>query len=148
MKILVTLILLITGALMMQVALPGNNTATILADTSYVNPNVSSELALLMREMQQYSNTAKSDIKAGRNPAPYPKSFDAINSAKISDNMSKSDYYESFAGVYLMAVKSYAKSLPADRIDTYNNMVNTCLACHSQHCPGPVPVIKKLLIVP
>lgn len=148
MKILITLSLLIAVVLTMQVVLPETESNHVFADTTYANPNGSSELALLMREMQLYSSTAKADVKAGRKPAPYPKSFDAINSAKISDHMSKSDHYESFAGIYLMAVKSYANSLPADRVDTYNNMVNTCLACHSQHCPGPVPVIKKLLITP
>ena len=130
----------------MQMIAPEQTSFTVCADTTYKNPNGSSELALLMREMQTYSSTAKSDVKAGKKPAAYPISFDNIYSAKISENTSKSEYYKSFADLYIMTVKNYTTSTPATRVETYNNMVSACLACHSQHCPGPVPVIKKLMI--
>ena len=94
--------------------------------------------------MQKYTNQAKADIKSGKSPAPYPSAFDKVHSAKISDGMEKSDYYKSFGDLYIMTVKNYASSTPENRVETYNNMVAACLACHSQHCPGPVPVIKKM----
>jgi hypothetical protein len=146
MKIVLTFILLIAGVLMFQVMVPEQAISIAAADTVYANPNGSSELAVLMRKMQQYSNTAKEDIKSGKAPAPYPVEFDKIHTAKISEGMSKSDYYKSFADLYVSSVKNYASSAPAERVDTYNNMVNSCLACHSQHCPGPIPVIKKMMI--
>ena len=109
------------------------------------NPNGSSELSKLMREMQQYTNRAKEGLKTNAKPEPYPIAFDKIHTAKITEGMSKSDYYGSFADLYVASVKNYAKSSKANRLETYNNMVSARLACHSQHCPGPVPVIKKMM---
>ena len=146
MKIFVVLFCLLGGVMMMQVAMPEHGFNVVVADTTYVNPNGSSELALLMREMQSYSNSAKADISAGKNPTPYPVDFDKIHTAKISDGMSKSEFYNSFADLYILTVKNYASSKTSERVEKYNNMVSACLACHSQHCPGPVPVIKKLMI--
>ena len=109
------------------------------------NPNGSSELSKLMRDMQQYTNRAKEGLKTNAKPEPYPAAFDKVHTAKITEGMSKSDYYGSFADLYVASVKNYAKSSKANRLETYNNMVSACLACHSQHCPGPVPVIKKMM---
>ncbi len=148
MKTFVFLIALLGVTLLSQVLIPEASINTANADTTFVNPNGSSELAILMRDMQAYSNTAKSDVKAGKAPAPYPVIFDKLHTAEISAGMSKSEYYKSFADLYVMSVKNYASSTPAMRLETYNNMVSACLACHSQHCPGPVPVIKKLMIDP
>ncbi len=113
-------------------------------EDTLLNPNGMSELAILMRDMQKYTNDAKAAIKAGKPPLAYPVSFDKIYTAKISDGMHKSDFYKSFADLYIMSVKNYNNSKPEQLIETYNNMVSACLACHSQHCPGPVPVIKKM----
>ena len=148
MKVIVVLVCLLSGIMMLQVAMPDHSSSIAVADTTYVNPNGSSELALLMREMQAYSNTAKADIYTGKKPAPFPVDFDKIHTAKISDGMSKSEFYKSFADLYIMSVKNYSASSTSERIETYNNMVSACLACHSQHCRGPVPVIKKLMIEP
>ena len=146
MKTLISVVILLNTILMMHLFVPDQTMGIVMADTTYQNPNGTSELAVLMREMQACSNHAKEDIKVGKSPAAYPSGFDKIYTAKISDGMSKSDYYKSFADLYIMAVKNYASSVPAQRIETYNNMVSACLACHSQHCPGPVPVIKKMII--
>lgn len=137
MKYLVAIALLVATVL-------GLNLSSPTPATSQNNPNGSSELSTLMRDMQQYTNRAKEALKSGAKPEPYPAKFDKIHTAKITEGMSKSDYYKSFADLYVMSVKNYAKSTKADRVETYNNMVSACLACHSQHCPGPVPVIKKM----
>jgi hypothetical protein len=143
-KTILLLLLLIPVILWMR----DQSTASVATDQTFQqNPNGSSELSLLMRDMQKYTNEAKADIKAGKNPAPYPAAFDKIHTAKISDRMEKSDYYKSFGDLYMMAVKNYATSTPENRVETYNNMVSACMACHSQHCPGPVPVIRKLFVV-
>ena len=111
MKTVLTFVLLIAGVLIFQVVVPEQAINTAVADTVYANPNGSSELAMLMREMQDYSNTAKADVKAGKKPAPYPARFDKIHTAKISDSMSKSEYYKTFADMYVMAVKNYASMI-------------------------------------
>lgn len=139
------IVILFVSTLFTQVLYTNQTGKSVMADTSFVNPNGSSELSLLMREMQAYTNNAKKALQNNTNPAPYPESFNKIYSATISDGMSKSDFYKQFADIYLTAVKNYSKSNNQERAENYNNMVNACLACHSQHCPGPVPVIKKMV---
>jgi hypothetical protein len=117
-----------------------------MADTTVNNPNGSSELALLMRDMQKYTNEARIAVQENKAPAPYPKSFDKIRTAKATPGTHKNEYYDSFSDLYINSVKSYVASPPADRITAYNNMVSGCMACHSQHCPGPMPVIKKMIL--
>lgn len=145
-KIIIVGIILFAGALIFQTITPETAITSALADTTDRNPNGSSELSMLMRDMQKYTTDAKADIKGGKTPAPYPAEFDKVHTAKISEGVSKSDYYKQFADLYVMAVKNYATSTPATRVETYNNMVSSCLACHSQHCPGPVPAIRKMTI--
>jgi hypothetical protein len=145
-KIIIAGLVLFVGILIFQTITPENTITSALADTTDRNPNGSSELSMLMRDMQKYTTDAKADIKAGKAPAPYPSEFDKVHTAKISDGVSKSEYYKQFADLYVMAVKNYAASTPATRVETYNNMVSSCLACHSQHCPGPVPAIRKMSI--
>ena len=145
MKFIITTLALLGFVLCFQLGTPGNESGNIIADTTGQNPSGTSELALLMRDMREFTINAKSDMKSGKKPSPYPISFDKIHTAKITDDMSKSDFYPQFADLYIMAVKNYSASTTANRIETYNNMVSACLACHSQHCPGPVPAIKKMI---
>lgn len=118
-----------------------------MADTSVVNPNGASELALLMRQMQEYSSSEKKRVLSQREPSAMPRSFEKLSTAKITTGMRKSDNYDKFAGMYLDQVRTYMRSEEgAERVSVYNNMIASCLACHSEHCPGPVPVISKLII--
>lgn len=145
MKIKILLILLIGIILSARSFVSEHSDSSLYADTTYKNPNGSSELALLMRHMQEYTNDAKEALANDKSPAAFPGGFNNIYTAKISDGMSKSDFYNQFADLYLTAVKNYSVSDKANRAETYNNMVSACLACHSQHCPGPVPVIRKMV---
>ena len=145
MKILVVAFSLILLAFCLQSFRPDTISKTVQQDTIGQNPNGSSELAKLMREMQQYTKQAKLNLKEGRKPAIYPTNFAKLYTAKMTDDMTKSDFYNQFADLYIMSVKNYASSTPQQRIETYNNMVSACLACHSQHCQGPVPVIRKMM---
>jgi hypothetical protein len=117
------------------------------ADTSVVNPNGASELAVLMREMQEYSSSERIRVRNGLTPSEMPQSFENIGTALITNGMHKSENYDTFADIYLVNVKAYIDSPKgSERISAYNNMVASCLACHSEQCPGPVPVIRKLMI--
>jgi hypothetical protein len=113
MKYLVAIALLVATVL-------GLNLSSPTPATSQNNPNGSSELSTLMRDMQQYTNRAKEGLKSGAKPEPYPAKFDKIHTAKITEGMSKSDYYKSFADLYVMSVKNYAKSTKADRVETWS----------------------------
>lgn len=119
------------------------NTAT--ADTTDINPNKSSELALLMRQMYNHAAEARQALTESKTIS-YPKSFLNINTAVPTDEQTKNEYFPTFADLYLQALNRYETSTSDNRVKSYNNLVNSCLACHSSHCPGPVPKIKKLLV--
>ena len=123
-----------------------DDSATIINDSTDLNPNGSSELSLLMRQMFDHAAAARKLTLQNQKDGEYPKMFDAIYTAEPTDAETKNNYYDTFAGLYLNAIKNYSSSNNGDLKSNYNNLVNTCLACHSTHCPGPVPKIKKLLI--
>ncbi|MBS1764729.1 MAG: hypothetical protein JSS90_07180 [Bacteroidetes bacterium] len=116
-----------------------------LADTTDINPNKSSELSLLMRKMYDHAAEARKAIASDKTVS-YPKTFLNINTAVPTDDHTKNEYFETFADLYLQSLDTYEKSGAENRVKSYNNIVNACLACHSSHCPGPVPKIKKLII--
>ncbi len=145
-KSLITLFVLLVVILTFQTIAPESSIQVANADTTDLNPNGSSELSKLMREMQKFTGEAKKTLISETAPASFPTSLDKIYTAKISEGVNKSEFYKQFADLYVMSVKNYASSNSENRIETYNNMVNACLACHSQHCPGPVPTIKKMMV--
>lgn len=115
------------------------------ADTTDVNPNGSSELSLLMREMYNHTAAARKALDEGKT-APYPESFLTLKTAKPTDGDTKKEYYTTFADLYIQSLENYKGSGKSNLQKNYTAMINTCLACHSSHCPGPVPKIKKLLL--
>ncbi|MBP7436590.1 MAG: hypothetical protein KBA16_02615 [Bacteroidia bacterium] len=111
------------------------------------NPNGSSELSLLMRRMEKQLVDARPGVLEGKlNDRNYPTEIDKINTAKPTDAETKTEAFPVFADIYLKSVKSFLASKPEELTENYNNVVNTCLACHSQHCPWPVSRIRKLAI--
>lgn len=110
-----------------------------------MNPNGSSELSLLMRKMEKQLVDARPAVMKDQYKGTYPAEFDKLKTATPTDSETKTEYYDVFADLYTSAVKNlYAAK--KYQVKAYNNVVNSCLACHSQHCPGPVGRIKKLMI--
>lgn len=110
-----------------------------------INPNGSSELSLLMRKMEKQLVDARADVIKGTYKGSYPKEFDQLKTAAPTDAGTKTENYDIFADLYLSSVKNFVAA-KTNQVQAYDNVVNTCLACHSQHCPGPVGRIKKLKI--
>lgn len=125
---------------------PGPKALAKTSDTTDLNPNGSSELSRLMREMLDHASAARKLAIENRKNSVYPVSFDNIYSAEPTDKYTKNEFFDSFADAYLKAVKNYSSSGDENIKENYNNIVNSCLACHSTHCPGPIVKIKKLLL--
>ncbi len=137
---------IILSALFSTRLVDGGPSIPLMADSSDINPNGSSELSILMRDMYDHALAARKLALNGEKDTEFPKEFNKIHTATPTDETTKNSYYDTFADVYLNALKSYSLSGSEDLKLNYNNLVNTCLACHSSHCPGPVPKIRKLLI--
>ena len=115
-------------------------------DSVDVNPNGSSELSLLMRKMYDHAAAARKDVKAKKIKRTYPAEFSKIYTAQPTDSETKNEHFNSFADMYIQALKNFKASDAGNLADNYNSIVSACVACHSQHCPGPLFKIKLLTI--
>jgi len=111
-----------------------------------VNPNGDSELALLMRQMLKNAEGLKEQVKQGKLTDKFPEEFLKIHTATPTDADTKHDSYDSFARNYIYNLQELYKSPKTELTKNYNTVINSCLSCHGDHCPGPIKTIKKLKI--
>ena len=119
---------------------------SICKDSVDVNPNGSSELSILMRKMYDHAAAARKDVKAKKIKRTYPAEFAKIYTATPTDSLTKNEHFNTFADIYMRSLKSFKSSDAGNLVDNYNGIVSACVACHSQHCPGPLFKIKLLMI--
>jgi len=103
----------------------------------------SSELALLMRFVHDQAKLLKGDVVKQRSLPDYNKEIEFITSANPTRPSVQGPEFESFARYYIEKNKSVFEE-PGK--ESYNNMIESCVACHNEFCPGPVRTIKKLTI--
>ena len=108
-------------------------------------PNNDSELTMLMREMYDYYDKLKLDVQKGQLPSKIQE-FKEIHEAVATDPAkSSSDLYKAMSTAYLQSaemIKPSTEDLPK----VFNSMVDNCMNCHKQMCPGPMVKIKKLYV--
>ena len=111
-----------------------------------LNPNGDSELALLMREMYDDGQRIKQEIKNGNKPAILKK-FKEIHTADATEpEKVATDAYRMYADAYLNSLALLEAAGPDDVESSYHAMVQSCITCHRELCPGPIVRIKKLMI--
>jgi hypothetical protein len=113
-----------------------------------LNPNGETELALLMRKMDEDLRAAKTAMKAGNGP-DYSFVHDKIKTAEPTKKHIIGDpVFASFADIYLNSIKAI-KEAPVDSIPAmHNKIIMNCIECHKSYCTGPITRIKKLRINP
>ena len=109
------------------------------------NPNKSSELAKLMRQMATHAEQVKKEVLSGKLDGTFPEDFRKIHTAVPTDSMIKGDLFDGYATAYLNNVEALYDGT-GDLHAEFNAVVNTCIACHEQSCPGPIVRIKKLIV--
>lgn len=114
--------------------------------TKPVNPNGDSELALLMRNMLQSAKSMKELVKEGKMPEKFPEEFLKIHTAKPTDSETKKASFDGFASNYINNLQTFYASPKEELTKNYNAVVNACVSCHLEHCPGPLTAINKLKI--
>ena len=142
-----TLFTLITAVWMLGSISCGNQSVEQEIDNStekVINPNGDSELALLMREMFEEGERIKQQIENGKTPTGLKK-FETIHTAVPTDSDVTGPVFESFASAYLESIKTLETS-DSVSVFKFNQMVDQCMNCHTEFCPGPKTKIKKLYI--
>ena len=113
-------------------------------DPNSINPNGSSELSVLMRKMLQTAQNDREKVIEGVLPENFPEDFLKINTAKPTDNATKKESFTGFSDNYIRSLRTFYQS-PKDELQkNFNALVISCVACHGDHCPGPLKVINKL----
>lgn len=106
---------------------------------------VDSELTLLMREMFDYYEGVKSKLESGTLDEKIKVFQDVHKAVATSPEKSSSEVYQAMAGIYVQSASRLNKR-DVDQIQSFNQMVDNCMSCHQQMCPGPMVRIKKLYI--
>lgn len=103
-----------------------------------------SEMAALMEQMYAYNLQLKEQILNQETLGTYPKSFDRLHSAELTDASDRDAFFNEQAYLFIDAQKAIYEA--EDPKKQFNSMVNQCLECHTKKCGGPIPRIKKLII--
>ena len=106
-----------------------------------------SEMAALMLQMYAINKENKDLILKGEKPKAYPKEFNKIHSAVLTDQSDRDAAFKAYSDFHLKNVKALYNTTNIDSlILQHNTVVNSCITCHEVKCLGPIPKIKKLLI--
>lgn len=105
-----------------------------------------SELALLMREMATFMDSARYRTLHEQDRPPYPDQFKRMKTATPTEGMVDHVVFDPFADFFQTSLDSYYKAKKKDRVQKYNALVQACANCHLQVCPGPLVRIKKMYV--
>ncbi len=109
------------------------------------NPNGSSELATLMNQMYSDLFNIKAKVIKGKK-VKFQADYSTIMTATPTDESMKNNTFESFATALLQNVKELNTATSANQLEAYKTVVQTCISCHNNSCPGPLMRIANLEI--
>lgn len=120
---------------------------TEVIDVTVDNPNIDSELTLLMRKMYDEADLIKEKIKSGSGNITdaFIAELEYVHKALPSDPKLSNPTFTAFNELIIAEAKTL-QSMDKNRVEGFNNLVNRCIDCHKTFCPGPIPRIKKLKI--
>lgn len=108
-----------------------------------VNPNGSSELALLMRNMYDKGLAVKKQIEDQEQKLDI-EVFQGIHTATPTDPTVRTEEFDGFANAWQTSMRDLGGCAESERPKMFNMMVDNCMSCHTAFCPGPRMRIKKL----
>ncbi|MCH7409255.1 hypothetical protein MM239_07610 [Belliella sp. DSM 111904] len=107
-------------------------------------PNQDAPLALLMREMFEDMEEIKASIADGVAIKSYVEKHKQLLTATPTDAAVKTEQFNGMGMAYLANLKQLEEGNESDQLENYKALVSTCLACHSNYCPGPIKRINLL----
>jgi len=125
-----------------------NHDATSQNQADPINPNGTSELAALMRQLADFAESNQRHLKNNEKPEPWPEDVNRLLTAKATDAEIKGPHYDAFAHDFIAATRRFnetADNTSESRL-RHNAIVGACVSCHEQACAGPLGRIKKLYL--
>jgi hypothetical protein len=106
-----------------------------------------SEMAALMEQMYVDNMRIKNAIlDKETNMGDFPEVHKRIFVAKLTDQTDRDVFFETEAQKFITIEEKFYKSKEEDLKANFNEIVNSCIACHEKKCGGPIVRIKKLYI--
>ncbi len=107
------------------------------------DPNNTSEMALLMRDMFNQLEVIKEKIEKGENLSSEQLDFATIHKQKATDESFLKEGLVPMSKGYSLVVEDFNKNPSKEK---YKSIVNTCISCHISMCPGPLERIDNLIV--
>lgn len=109
-------------------------------------PNQDAPLALLMREMYLDMEEIRETVGNKESIKSYLDKHQELLTAQPTDPKVKDATFQMMGNAYLKSLENLEQSSQELLGENYLTLVNTCLGCHQQYCPGPVKRINKLIL--
>lgn len=104
------------------------------------------ELALLMRKMHDELAKVKDSLEAGYTVnTNFSEEFERIKYAHATEPEKIDEVYQHMADAFIDNYAAFEIS-KGNQKEAFNIMLDNCMVCHQQKCPGPIKAIKKLKI--
>ena len=114
--------------------------------TLVVNGIERSELAFAMRDMYDKMKLVSDSLKSGEEVhANFLELFKNIQTAEGTTPEKIDETYHGMATVFLNTYEEFENN-PENKAEAFNNMIESCLVCHSKKCTGPMKTIGKLKV--
>ena len=108
-----------------------------------IDPNPTSEMARLMREMTIELDEIKIRLEKNETLENNLLDFDLIHEAEVTDISFNKPHIMPMSKAFHYVVNEFNKE---PNIINYNIVVNNCVSCHQLSCQGPLIKINKLTI--
>jgi hypothetical protein len=108
-----------------------------------IDPNNTSEMALLMRDMFTELESIKAQLEAGESISSKQLEFALIHEQEATDESFRKKGLEGMSIAYSQAVEAFNSSPDKKGFQT---IVNNCISCHQSLCPGPLERIDNLIL--
>jgi len=105
-----------------------------------------SEMSALMLQMYAENEKVKQQILKGEDLPNFPEKFLHIHTASLTDPADRNDKFNMFSDAYISSLRTVFESPKDAQKESFNQSINSCIACHQSMCPGPIVRIQKLLI--
>ncbi|WP_157466116.1 hypothetical protein [Belliella baltica] len=122
----------------------GNDQVQVKENEAIKYPNQDAPLALLMREMFLDMEEIRISVEEGKAISTYIEKHKKLLTAKPTDIGVKTETFQTMGIAYLASLKQLETSNEELLSENYKSLVNSCLACHNNFCPGPVKRINLL----
>ena len=118
-----------------------SNPKTEKSSQIIIDPNPTSEMAQLMRDMTLKLEGIKTAIENNEVLDENQLDFALIHNQKATDSSFVKPHIKPMSESFAYAIEQFNKD---PNSSNYSTIINNCLSCHQLSCPGPVVRINQL----